>query len=209
MPYLTEFLTVATVHFLAVVSPGPDFIMTVRNTLIYSRKTGVCSAIGLGLGIGVHVTYSLLGIGFLISKSILLFTIIKFIGAGYLFYIGYKSLTARASHIHVSHEEKKKDINTFEAMKIGFITNVTNPKATLFFLALFTQVIQPTTPLAIQLLYGLEMMLVTTIWFAFVSLLFSHHVVKRGFEKVGDIAEKVMGAILIALGIKLAFSSSK
>ncbi len=209
MLYLPEFLTVVTIHLLAVVSPGPDFIMTVRNTLIYSRKTGIYSALGLGLGIGIHVTYSLLGIGFLISKSIFLFTIIKFIGAGYLFYIGYKSLTAKASHIQVNQEDKKKDIGKFEAMKIGFITNVTNPKATLFFLALFTQVIHPTTPYLIQILYGLEMMIATTLWFTFVSVLFSHHMVKKGFERVGNGAEKVMGAILIALGIKLALSSSK
>ena len=77
MEFLSVILTVALVHFLAVLSPGPDFIMVVRNTLIYSRKTGIYSAIGLGLGILVHVTYSLVGIGLLIAKSILLFDLIN------------------------------------------------------------------------------------------------------------------------------------
>lgn len=209
MPYLTEFLTVATVHLLAVMSPGPDFIMITRNTLVYSRRTGIYSAIGLGFGIGVHVLYSLLGIGFLISQSILLFNIIKFIGAGYLFYIGYKSLTAKASHFQLKDEEKKKDISKFDALKIGFITNVTNPKATLFFLALFTQVISLSTPIMIQLLYGIEMMIMTALWFMLVAFLFSHHLIKKRFEKVQHIAERIMGAILIALGVKLALSSAK
>lgn len=209
MPYLTEFLTVATIHLLGVMSPGPDFIMITRNTLIYSRKTGIYSAIGLGLGIGVHVIYSLLGIGLLISQSVILFNIIKFIGAGYLFYIGYKSLTSKGSHIMIKDEEKQKDVNKIQAIKTGFITNVTNPKATLFFLALFTQVIHPTTPIIVQLFYGIEMMVMTALWFTVVAIIFSHHVVKKGFEKIGNIAEKIMGVILIGLGIKLALSSSK
>jgi threonine/homoserine/homoserine lactone efflux protein len=92
---------------------------------------------------------------------------------------------------------------------MGFITNVTNPKVTLFFLALFTQIIDPVTPLGIQLLYGVEMMIATTAWFTLVAILFSHHFVKKQFEKVGHIAEKTMGIILIGLGIKLALSSAK
>lgn len=209
MPYLAEFLTIVTIHLLAVMSPGPDFVMTVRNSLMYSRKTGIYSAIGLGFGIGVHVAYSLLGIGILISQSIVLFTIMKFVGAGYLFYIGYKSLTAKAPSIHIQQDEKREDIDRFAAMRMGFITNVTNPKATLFFLALFTQVIHPTTPLGIKLLYGLEMMGATVFWFTFVAVLLSHNVVKKRFERVQHTAERVMGAILIALGIKLVLSSLK
>ena len=209
MEYLPQFLTVASIHLLAVISPGPDFIMITRNTLVYSRKTGIYSAVGLGLGIGVHVAYSLLGIGLIISKSIFLFTVIKFIGAGYLFYIGYKSITSKKSQLHIKNEDKKEDISKVNAIKIGFITNVTNPKVTLFFLALFTQVIHPTTPFPVQLLYGVEMMVATGLWFTLVAIMFSHHVIKKGFEKVAHIAEKTIGAILIALGIKLALSTAK
>src|SRR3990167_8795475 len=107
MTFLAEFLTVVVVHMLAVMSPGPDFVMISRNSLVYSRKVGVYSAIGLGLGILVHVTYSLIGIGLIISKSILLFSILKFIGAAYLIYVGYKCLRAKP-HQQQSIEEEKK-----------------------------------------------------------------------------------------------------
>src|SRR5579871_852922 len=93
--YLAEFITVASLHLLAVMSPGPDFVLISRNSLVYSRKTGIYSALGLALGISVHITYSLIGIGYIISKSILIFSTIKFLGAGYLIYIGYKSLRAK------------------------------------------------------------------------------------------------------------------
>lgn len=209
MPYLTEFLTVATIHLLAAISPGPDFAMISRNSLVYSRKTGIYSAIGLALGILVHVSYSLIGIGFIISKSILLFSVIKLLGASYLIYIGYKALKTKPSKIKNEFFGKKNDLRKFAAIKMGFLTNALNPKVTLFFLGLFTQVIDLTTPLAIQILYGLEMSIMTFVWFAFVALILSHGAVQTKFAGIHYYAERFFGAILIVLGIKVALSSSK
>src|SRR5260221_13261874 len=101
MMYLSAILTVALLHFLAVVSPGPDFIMISRNALVYSRRSGVYAAVGLALGILVHITYSLVGIGFIISKSLILFSLLKFIGAGYLFFVGYKAIRSKESHLPI------------------------------------------------------------------------------------------------------------
>ena len=209
MEYLPIILTVVLAHLLAVVSPGPDFIMITRNSIIYSRKTGLYSAIGLSLGILVHIIYSLVGIGFIISQSIILFNTIKFLGAAYLIYIGYKSLTSKSSKRDVHAESYKKDISSTAAVKIGFITNVTNPKATLFFLSLFTLVITPSTPLFVKILMGAEMSVVTFLWFAFVAYIASHHLVKNKLSSIQGFAEKFIGVVLIALGIKVAFSTPK
>src|SRR3989344_4932597 len=135
MEYLLEFLTVALLHFLAVVSPGPDFVIITKNTIAHSRKIGVYSAIGVALGISVHVIYSIIGIGLIISKSILLFNAIKLLGASYLIYIGYKALTSK-SKISSKKVKADKEISYLQAIKIGFLTNVLNPKATLFFFSL-------------------------------------------------------------------------
>lgn len=206
---IAEFLTVVVVHLLAVMSPGPDFVLISRNSLIYSRRVGIFSAVGLGLGILVHVTYSLIGIGLLISKSVVLFSIIKYIGAAYLIYIGYKSLKAQP-HIAESVEvEQQKSISAWEAVRMGFLTNVLNPKATLFFLALFTQVINPTTSKTIQVFYGIEMSFMTFVWFGLVATILSHKAIKSRFLKIQHYAERGFGVILIALGIKVALSSSK
>jgi len=209
MPYLSEFLTVVVIHLLAVMSPGPDFILISKNSLVYSRRVGVYSAIGLGLGILVHVTYSLIGIGLIISKSILLFSILKFAGAAYLIYIGYKCLKAQPQHTQTVAMEKRADIGKLAAVRVGFLTNVLNPKATLFFFALFTQVINPHTPKTIQVLYGLEMSAMTFAWFALVALFLSHRLIRARFASVQHYMERFFGAILIALGIKVALSSAK
>ncbi len=209
MEYFSIFFAVAIIHFLAVVSPGPDFIMITRNSLIYSKRTGIYSALGLGLGILVHVIYSLIGIGIIIANSVVLFSIIKYLGAAYLIYIGYKSLTSKASHLKNENIVIKKDLDKISAIKVGFITNVTNPKATLFFLSLFTLVIKPDTPFFLKTLMGAEMAFVTFIWFAFVAIIFSHHILKQKIAKVQHIAERFIGVVLIGLGIKVALSSAK
>ena len=208
MEYSSAILTVALLHFLAVISPGPDFIMITRNSLLYSKRAGVYSAIGLGLGILVHITYSLIGIGVLISKSILLFNFIKYIGAAYLIYIGYKSLTSKSSKLQLA-DEQRKDLSKFEALKVGFLTNVTNPKATLFFLSLFTVVINPSTPLTVKLVMALEMFIVTIVWFSLVAHFISLHFIKNKIGKIQNFAEKFIGVILIGLGIKVALSTNK
>lgn len=189
-------------------SPGPDFIMITRNSLVYSRKTGMYSALGLGLGILVHVTYSLVGVGLLIAKSIFLFNLIKFLGAAYLIYIGFKSLTSKSSHLHLQNQGHKTDISEFAAVRIGFITNVTNPKVTLSFLSLFTLIINPDTPLFVKLIMGGEMSIVTVLWFCLVAYLITHNVIKSRLERVQGFAEKFIGVILISLGIKVALSTS-
>lgn len=209
---MKEFLLIAGIHLLAVMSPGPDFAMVLRNSLVYSRRVGILAAVGLGLGILLHVSYSLLGIGLIISQSIVLFNIIKLLGAGYLIYIGIKSLFAKKEEAAASDHtfnESKKNISNFAAIRLGFLTNALNPKATLFFLALFTQVINPETATFIKVLYGLEMSAVTFAWFALVALLLTHKRVNRAFSGIKHYLEKVFGGILIALGIKVALGAHK
>lgn len=197
------------IHLLAVMSPGPDFVMISRNSLIYSRKSGIYSALGLGLGMAVHATYSLVGIGLIIAKSILLFSILKFAGAAYLIYFGYKCLCSKPAHLQKISGKKREDLSKFAAIRAGFLTNLLNPKATLFFLALFTQVVSPKTPKLIQALYAFEMSLMTFVWFAFVAVTLSHNLVRAKFVKTQHWFERIFGVILIALGVKVAFTSVK
>ncbi len=210
MQYLPIILTVAAIHLLAVMSPGPDFIMILRNSLVYSRRSGIYSALGLGLAILVHVTYCLLGIAVIISRSVLLFDTIKYIGAAYLIYIGIKSLMAsRGKTVKVEEEHSKQDLTPYQAIRIGFITNLTNPKATLFFLSLFTLVIQPSTPIQVKMFMGFEMALVTFAWFTLVATVVSHEAVRGRVAKFQHWATRVMGGVLILFGLKLATVHSK
>ncbi|MDU9389940.1 LysE family translocator [Pseudomonas japonica] len=205
--YWAEFLTVALIHLLAVASPGPDFAVVVRESVTHGRRAGTWTAFGVGTAIFLHVGYSLLGIGLIVSQSIMLFNVLKWAAAAYLIYIGFKALRARpavagAESIQVSSVERTPRA----AFVAGFMTNGLNPKATLFFLSLFTVVIDPHTPRLVQAGYGVYLAMATGLWFCLVAMLFSQVRVRAAFARMGHWFDRTMGAVLIALGVKIAFS---
>jgi len=203
--YSTLVMSVIGIHLLAVMSPGPDFFMLVRNALGYSRKTGIYTAIGFGLGIGVHIAYSILGLGLIISKSVMIYSAIKYAGAAYLVYIGIQSFRSKSSTLDVGDTTHKTDISPLKTIWIGFLTNVLNPKATLFFLSLFTIVVGPETSTPMLVYLGIIMMINTTLWFTFLSFMITHSKVLPVFEKYQNAFNKSFGVILIAIGLKVAF----
>lgn len=206
---MSAFLTIIIVHFLGVSSPGPDFAIITRNSLCYSRKTGIITAAGIACGLMIHCLYSVAGIGLIISKSILLFNLVKYAGAAYLIYLGWKALRSKPPQKKDETLNKKKDLKPKEAFKNGFLCNVLNPKATLFIFAVFTQVIDPATSALTQLFYGSYMSIATFVWFSFVASVFSWSVISNLFRKTQTIAERLMGIVLIGLGLKVALTGNK
>lgn len=208
MLLLTDWLTVVMIGCLAVISPGPNLAIVLRNSLAYSRQAGVYTAVGLAAGNLVHATYCLLGIGVLITRSILLFNTVKWLGAAYLIYIGIKSLRAKKHSGDFTGMHAARTMSRLAAARTGFLTNLLNPKVTLFFLALFTQIIRPATPLSAQAVYGLTMVGIEFAWFAVVAVVLSQSVIKRHFLSVSHWIERLTGAVLIVLGLRVAFARS-
>lgn len=201
--YLPELVTVAIIHFLAVASPGPDFILVVKNSISRGRRHGVATALGIAASIVLHTTYSLLGLALVISRSVLVFNVVKAVGACYLLWIGVRALlSSRASAADLPPADAAP-VPLLKSSAQGFLTNALNPKATLLFLSLFSLVISPETPLAVKLVYGAEMTLATAAWFSFVSAFLTVPAVQRRYQAFGHWLDRVMGAVLLALGAKI------
>lgn len=203
--YLNEFLMLSFVHFLAVISPGPDFAIVIRQSISFGRKTAMITSLGIATGISIHVLYTLLGIGFIITQSETVFMVAKTVGALYLTYIGFQLIFSKP------HKEIESQVNVAanpnhhkRAFMLGFMTNLLNPKATMFFLAIFTSIVSIKTPLVVQSFYGIWISLTTGLWFLLVSLFFSHHRVRAKFVRHGYIFERLMGAVLLLFAAKLA-----
>jgi len=207
MEYLAPFITVGVISLLAALSPGPDLAVVTKNSLFGSRRIGLFTAVGVALGILVHVAYSLFGIGLIISQSVLLFTAIKYLGATYLLYMGFQLLRVKKKNPADEVHAENISLTPWQALKEGILTNALNPKATLFFLSIFTQVIDPGTPLYIQALLGVEVALVVGIWFVTLAFIISYDPIKDRFAKAHYYLMKLMGGALILLGIRLAFVS--
>ncbi|KGQ55884.1 LysE family translocator [Gallibacterium anatis] len=201
--YLSEFLTLALVHFLAVVSPGPDLAVTTANSVRYGRKIGIMTAIGIGFGISIHVIYSLIGLSFLHEQSTL-FNVIRILGALYLLYLAYLLIrSGKESDKNFSAEAK--EITSYSAFLNGFLTNVLNPKAVLFFVAIFTSLISPNTPLFLKIGYGLWMCSVNALWFTFVALFFTKPAIRQAFLSKAHYFNRIMGIILALLAFYVVY----
>lgn len=205
-----NWLLLFVVFGLPLISPGPDFVVSVRNSIVYSRKAGLFTVIGFMGGVIVHVTYTLLGIATIIAQSVVLFNILKYAGAAYLFYIGLQALRSQGFKDQGSAKDKKtkKDMSAVKAIWIGFLTNVLNPKATLFFLAVFSQFIGPETTIQTQLIYGATCVVMTGIWFSLVAVILTNPIIKEKFLQFTKWIDKVCGMLLIGLGIKLALTKA-
>lgn len=204
--YINEFSIIAAALLLALLSPGPDFAMILKQSITYGKRASIISSIGIGLGISVHVIYTVLGIGLIISKSIILFNIIKYLGAAYLIYLGYNSLKSKGMKLKVENSLLSNDISDLKSFSIGFLCNALNPKATLFFVSIFTVVVNIDTPMYIQAIYGIFCIFTTMLWFIGISLILSKKSVRKFFNSFGIWFDRSVGVVLIALGIKVAMS---
>ncbi|MEI8344441.1 MAG: LysE family transporter [Candidatus Omnitrophota bacterium] len=200
-----DWLTVVVVGWLVIIVPGPNMLIVFRNTLSHSRQAGVLTAIGLAAGNLVHITYCLIGIGVLISQSIMLFNIVKLAGAVYLIYLGVKSLQAQPRTVDID-KNVLPDLTELAAIRTGFLTDLLNPKATLFFLALFTQIIRPGTTISARIGYGLTIVALEFILLTGLACVIGQPCVRRQFDAVSHWIERVTGVVLIGLGLRVAFA---
>ncbi|WP_260472059.1 LysE family translocator [Bacillus canaveralius] len=133
MPDLQTWLTVLGVGLLIMLSPGPQWVITIKTSLS-SKKHGISTVFGMCSGSMIHIAYCLIGIGVLISQSILLFNILKWLGAGYLIYMGLKSLFTK-KHQTALLDDRDIEVNQpnrWQFYRVGLLTSLLNPKATLF-----------------------------------------------------------------------------
>ena len=192
---------VGLIHLVALVSPGPDFVVACRNSLLYSRTIGIYTAVGFGLGICVHISYAVFGLSWLIANNELIFTVIQYLGAFYLILIGIQSLWSFQSQIGQETPAVSSRISPFRAVRIGFITNVLNPKATLFFLSLFSTMLNPTVGELTLVVIALLLVVTTILWFSLVALLISHPRFTSALKRYEKTIHQFFGVLLIAIGV--------
>jgi len=205
--YLAEFLTIAIAHLVAVASPGPDFAIVMRHSIRHGRRGGVWTSSGIALGILLHCGYCVLGVGVLLSTTPVLFNTVKVVAAIYLVLLGYRAIQAsRRSAVHLAEPVQPDSESPWKWLVTGFLTNGLNPKATLFFLALFTVIIDIQTPVAVQALYGIYLSLATFAWFALLSVVLGIAGIRSSLLRAGAWFERLMGLVLIGLGVQLVVS---
>jgi RhtB (resistance to homoserine/threonine) family protein len=193
---------------LALMSPGPDFIMTVQNSVRHGVRAGMATALGIALANLIHIAYVHIGIGALIAHSLLAFSILKLLAAAYLIYLGYKALRSRATTTDIAVGAAKEQTATLRAaFSQGFVTNALNPKAAIFWLSYLTIIVDPAMPSALLWGFIATLLLSAFIWFSLVAYFLTRAAIRQQFVRCGHWFDRVMGVLLVGLGIKVALAA--
>jgi len=206
MSYLSLLGLIFVLHLLAVSSPGPDFLLVIRNTMQSGKKAGSYTSLGIALGIAVHILYSLTGIALLLKNNLGAFKTVKYLGAAYIIYLGIKTLQKKTQKLSVDFDDENvlsNNFNPVEMIKTGFLTNILNPKASLFFLSIFSVMIPPDTPVYILTIIIIMMFLTNYFWFYIVAHIFSRSKMIHYYNKYEKVLQKAFGIILLLIGVEI------
>ena len=207
--YWVPFLIAA---FLINISPGPEMFYVVSRVINSGKKDGLFSAFGTASGSAVHVLMVAVGLGYILSKSLLAFNIIKILGAGYLIYLGVKTIITKNSQIDVEKKETAKIYSPFISYFRGIMVGLLNPHSIIFFLSFLPQFINPDaggynmqiitlgfTTIIMGILINILIIILINIA---ANILFKNKIVL-------GIIDKIMGSILVFLGFRFLFSTYK
>ena len=201
--FLLYLLAVLTINLL----PGPDMLYIMSQSMCHGKRMGLAAAIGIGSGCFIHIFAVSIGLSSLLFKSSLAFSIIKYLGVCYLLYLGITSLIKKQP-ISLDQSNLQNVASWKKAYWQGFITNVLNPKVALFFLAFLPQFVDSSSHHSIgfqMLMLGLIFNTSGTIVNVLVAYFFGS--IKNWLARhpvALKIQQKMTGAILIGLGLRLA-----
>jgi len=208
MDLLQGLLLITSIHLLAAASPGPDFVLVSQQTLSNGKKAGFMVSIGIALGLSVHILYSALGLAAVIANSMTALWVIKIIGGCYLIYLGIQGLRSKSTNAvnGVNTLKTVEKHSSIKAISKGFLCNALNPKAPIYFVALFTVVLSPNLPTLHLLVYGIWMMILQLLWFSTVVTLLSRARINDKFQRLGHWIDRVLGGAMILMGLKVLTS---
>jgi len=208
---LREFLLLATAHWLALASPGPDFFLLLRNALRHGRYHGIGTSLGIACANGFYIILALAGFSML-QHSALVLVSMKLLVAAYLGYLGWGSLRSRqsggATGVLVNTAPPAHLRGGFwSGFGSGVLSGGLNPKNALFYLGLFTLMVDAATGLMVKTLYGVWMFAAVFIWDAALVLLISDARVAARLARYLTRVEWCAGAVLLLAALAIAVST--
>lgn len=212
MNEISLLITLASVHFIALMSPGPDVALVIQNATRYGRQTGLFIALGLSCGIFLHSLLSLTGVSYLVHQHPILFAVLQLSGGSYLLYLGSHALRHTIKHwrqttANLVQQPTLLLNNKRQAFSRGFITNILNPKALVFFISLMSSLVPAGMSLqgkgfALLILWGLSLL-----WFASLAWMLSTERLQRQLQQASRYIDLLCGIIFSLIGIIILYQA--
>lgn len=196
---MNEIIAIAMITVLAVISPGADFALVSRNSYLYGRQSGLYTAYGIACAVWIHIGYSMFGLSVLKHYLPNLLSVIQYVGALYLIYIGYKTFI----QLPVVEQSAVSFVQRKQAFRQGFLTNSLNPKTTLFVMSIFAQLLSNQSQMLSLIGYGVFISASHLIWFMLVACFCSTPAIRNQILQQQKTINRIIGAILSCLGLGL------
>lgn len=198
MDFFSGLLVITFVHLLAAASPGPDFVLVSQQAINQGRRAGLLCSLGITLGLGIHIAYSIAGLATVIAHSTELLWAIKIIGGCYLLYLGYCGLKSKAAAMsELEKPQSSANLSPKKQIATGVLCNALNPKAPIYFVSVFTIIISPDLPMQALIAYGVWMMVLQMLWFSALTLFLVNPRVNKQFRKFGHWLDRVLGGAML------------
>lgn len=202
---LSVWLSLAAICMLGAMSPGPSLAVVLKHSLNGGMKNGMLAALSHGVGVGLYAGASLLGLGALMMQFPTVYQILVYLGAAYLAYLGLKILFSKPNDSEL--QVQKSAVSSSKALQDGFAIAFLNPKLAIFFLALFSQFIDPENlTLNIGIIMCLTVFVIDTGWYLLLALLTEVSKKRFGFTKQNVWLDRLLGMVFIALAIRVIVS---
>ncbi|MGO4746796.1 threonine export protein RhtC [Serratia quinivorans] len=206
---LMLFLTVALVHLIALMSPGPDFFFVSQTAASRSRREAMMGVVGISLGIVVWAGVALMGLHLILQKMAWLHQVIMVGGGIYLCWMGWQLLrSARSQNAQSapSPEVKVALPKPGRSFIRGFLTNLSNPKAVIYFGSVFSLFVGDDVGAGAR--WGLFLLIIaeTFVWFSLVAVVFALPAMRRGYQRLAKWIDGLAGVLFTGFGLHLIFT---
>ncbi|MBE7211474.1 MAG: LysE family transporter [Gluconacetobacter diazotrophicus] len=197
----------ATVIWLAaVVSPGPNFLVVSRLSLSRSRRSAIGATLGIAAGSLIYAALTMFGLSVLILRFAWLGEVVRVLGGAYLVWLGvqaWRSAPHGSEPVEVAGTGRARPTLSY-GLRVGFLTEITNPKGVAFFLGLFAAAVPAATPFWAKLVVLCAGGTIEIAWYAAVAFALSAAPMRAGYFRIRRTVDRVLGTLLIALGLEVA-----
>ncbi|MFT6920051.1 MAG: threonine/homoserine/homoserine lactone efflux protein [Cognaticolwellia sp.] len=198
-------LSLVVICILGALSPGPSLAVVIKNTLNGGAGQGYATAISHGLGVALYAAITATGIGLLIVQSPMLFSAIKYAGAAFLMYLGIKALMSKQQNIQFVQQGKTLD-PTINGWRDGFLIAFLNPKLAIFFLALFSQFVDPNAGWQQKAVMTATVGIIDMLWYVIIAFMMSRGPILEKLKANSHLVDKVTGSFLILLAARVVLN---
>jgi threonine/homoserine/homoserine lactone efflux protein len=198
-------LSLVVICILGALSPGPSLALVIKNTLNGGARQGYATAISHGLGVTLYAAITATGIGILIVQSPMLFATIKYTGAAFLLYLGIKALISKQQNIQFDQQDGALD-PSINGWRDGFFIAFLNPKLAIFFIALFSQFVEPDAGWLQKGVMTATVGIIDMLWYVIIAFTMSRGPILGKLKTHSHIVDKITGCFLILLAARVVLN---